>query len=115
MASSFSPCLVSTAVLRASSRLVSATSVWMRCRIGTIASVGSAIGALTIAVPTYHFRARSHQHRRRAFEVLLDRADEHGAERAVDSAVIARQGDLHLRRDRDLAVLDDGALLAGAD
>src|SRR5690349_22031320 len=51
----------------------------------------------------------SHQHRGRALEVLLDGADEHGAERAVDRAVIARQRDLHLRRHRDLAVLDDRA------
>src|SRR5689334_19498583 len=57
----------------------------------------------------------SHQHRGRALEILPDGADEDGAERAVDRAVIARQRDLHLRRHRDPAVLDDGALLAAAD
>src|ERR1700730_13042368 len=119
MASSFSLCCVSIAVapsiLRPSSRLVSATSAWMRCKIGRIASVGSAMGALTIAVPAYHFHDGSHQHRGRALEILFDSADEDRAERAVDGAVIARQGDLHLRRDRDLAVLDDDALVAGAE
>src|ERR1700730_7930776 len=59
--------------------------------------------------------AGSHHHHDRVFDQHLERADQLGAERAVDRAVVARQGHAHHLRDLDLAVFDNWALLAGAD
>src|SRR3982074_2633063 len=57
----------------------------------------------------------SHHHHDRIFDQHLDRADQFGAERAVDRAVIAGHRHAHDLRDLDLAVLHNRTLLAGAD
>src|SRR5258708_4480521 len=57
----------------------------------------------------------SHHHHDRIFDQHLECAEQLGAERAVDCAVIAGQSHAHQLRDFDLAVLDDRALLASAD
>src|SRR3954453_10734825 len=58
---------------------------------------------------------RSQQHRDRVFDQLLEGADPLRAGRAVDDAVVAGERAAHHGRDRERAVLDDRALLAGAD
>src|ERR1700687_4466061 len=57
----------------------------------------------------------SHHHHDRIFDQPLELTDQFGAERAVDRAMVARQRDTHDVRDLDLAVANDGTLLAGAD
>src|SRR5216683_7150260 len=59
--------------------------------------------------------APSPHHHDRIFDQHLERAEQLRAERAVDCAVIAGHRDAHDLRHLDLAVLDDRALLAGAD
>src|SRR5437762_9250891 len=61
-------------------------------------------------------RARpSHHHHHRVFDQPLERADQFGAERAVDGAVIAGERRAHDVRGLDLAVSYHRSLLAGAD
>src|SRR5258708_29259528 len=59
--------------------------------------------------------APSHHHHDRIFDQHLEGADQLGAERAVDGAVIAGQRDAHYVRRFDLAIPDYRALFAGAD
>src|SRR5882757_6444456 len=56
----------------------------------------------------------SHHHHDGVFDQHLEGADQFGAERAVDRAVIARQGHAHDVRGLDLAAAYYRALLAGA-
>src|SRR5260370_33849241 len=59
--------------------------------------------------------APSHHHHDRIFDQHLERAEQLSPERAVDRTVIAGHRDAQDLRHLDLAVLDDRALLAGAD
>src|SRR5579863_3358467 len=68
----------------------------------------------TMASPVWS-RRTLHQHHYRVLDQRLEGADQHGAERAVDSAVVAAHGHAHDLRGDDLAVAHHRALLAGAD
>src|SRR4029453_17234876 len=59
--------------------------------------------------------ASLHQHGHRVFDIGLEGSKQLGAERAVDDAVIHREGYAHHRCDLERVVLDDRAFLAAAD
>src|SRR5689334_24351883 len=69
---------------------------------------------LTLAMTT-RMLSCSHHHHHRILDQLPERADQFGAERAIDGAVVAGQRHAHDPGDLDLAVAHDRPFLAGAD
>src|SRR5215471_16891987 len=59
--------------------------------------------------------SRSHHHHHGVFDQFPERADQLGAERAVDRAMIAGQGHAHDMGGLDPAVTNHRTLLAGTD
>src|SRR5262249_6689432 len=57
----------------------------------------------------------SHDHHYRIFDQRLERVEQHGAERAVNGAMVGGEPDRHHVRSLDLAVAHDRALLSGSD
>src|ERR1700694_5147911 len=85
----------------------------MRRKIGRTASVAS--GMLTSEILDIAIAELSNHHEYRVLDQGPERAEELGAERAIDGAVIGRKRDRHHPLRFDLAVAHDRTFLAGAD